>query len=173
MTAVPLDATNIRILNQLQQDASLTNVELASRIHLSPSPCLSRVKFLEQNGVIERRVALLNPQALGLSVNAFVRVRLSRHNTDVVERFAAMVSDMDEVMELYLMSDFDYVLRVMMRDIDELERFATTRISRIEGVVQVKTDIVLRKQRHKTALPIHRTRADLTMVTDAFPRAAY
>ncbi|WP_334192684.1 Lrp/AsnC family transcriptional regulator [Pararhodobacter sp.] len=173
MTAVPLDATNIRILNQLQQDASLTNVELASRIHLSPSPCLSRVKFLEQNGVIERRVALLNPQALGLSVNAFVRVRLSRHNTDAVERFAAAISDMDEVMELYLMSDFDYVLRVMMRDIDELERFATARVSRIEGVVQVKTDIVLRKQRQKTALPIHRTGADLTMVSDNYPRAVY
>lgn len=173
MTAVPLDATNIRILNQLQQDASLTNVELASRIHLSPSPCLSRVKFLEQSGVIERRVALLNPQSLGLSVNAFVRVRLSRHNAEVCERFSTIVSDLDEVMELYLMSDFDYVLRVMMRDIDELERFASTRIARIDGVVQVKTDIVLRKQRQKTALPIHRTRAELTMVTDGYPRAAF
>ncbi|WP_370209101.1 Lrp/AsnC family transcriptional regulator [Pararhodobacter marinus] len=173
MTAMPLDATNIRILNQLQQDASLTNVDLAARIHLSPSPCLSRVKFLEKTGVIERRVALLNPQVLGLGINAFVRVRLSRHSTDVLERFSSAINDMDEVMELYLMSDFDYVLRVMMHDIDELEQFVTAHLSRIEGVTQVKTDIVLRKQRHKTALPIQRSRATLSMVPDAYPRAAY
>ena len=172
MTAVPLDATNIRILNQLQNDASLTNVELASRINLSPSPCLSRVKLLEQSGVIERRVALLNPQALGLQINALIRVHLSHHSANAVDRFANAIGHLPEVMDLFLMSDFDYVLRVMVRDMTDLERFLVETVSRIEGVAQVKTDIVLKKRRQKTALPIHHPVSEFLCNSEPFQQIA-
>jgi len=99
-----LDITDLKILKSLQQDASLTNVELAAKVRLSPSPTLARVKKLEADGVISDYVALVNPHALGLKVNVFVRVSLEKQEAAALERFEKAVSHFDEVMGVYLMT---------------------------------------------------------------------
>ncbi len=150
-----LDSTDLRILAQLQQDASLTNVELATRVALSPSPTLSRVKRLETDGVISRYVALVDPHALGLKVNVFVRVSLEKQEAHALERFEKAVSHFDEVMEVYLMTgDEDYLLRIVVPDIQALERFILEHLTRIPGIKNIKSSFALKQVKYKTALPI-------------------
>jgi Lrp/AsnC family leucine-responsive transcriptional regulator len=150
-----LDTTDFRILQHLQQDASLTNVELAARINLSPSPTLARVKRLESEGVIARYVALADPHALGLKVNVFVRVSLEKQEAGALERFEQAVSRFDEVMEVYLMTgDEDYLLRIVVPDIQSLERFILDHLTRIAGIKNIKSSFALKQVKYKTALPI-------------------
>ena len=150
-----LDLTDFRILRHLQQDASLTNVELAARINLSPSPTLARVKRLESEGVIARYVALADPHALGLKVNVFVRVSLEKQEAGALERFEQAVSRFDEVMEVYLMTgDEDYLLRIVVPDIQSLERFILDHLTRIAGIKNIKSSFALKQVKYKTALPI-------------------
>jgi DNA-binding Lrp family transcriptional regulator len=150
-----LDFTDFRILRHLQQDASLTNVELAARINLSPSPTLARVKRLESEGVIARYVALADPHALGLKVNVFVRVSLEKQEAGALERFEQAVSRFDEVMEVYLMTgDEDYLLRIVVPDIQSLERFILDHLTRIAGIKNIKSSFALKQVKYKTALPI-------------------
>ncbi len=150
-----LDITDFRILRQLQQDASLTNVELAARVSLSPSPTLARVKRLESEGVIARYVALADPHALGLKVNVFVRVSLEKQEAGALERFEKAVSRFDEVMEVYLMTgDEDYLLRIVVPDIQSLERFILDHLTRIAGIKNIKSSFALKQVKYKTALPI-------------------
>lgn len=150
-----LDITDFRILRHLQQDASLTNVELATRINLSPSPTLARVKRLESEGVITRHVALVDPHALGLKVNVFVRVSLEKQEAGALERFEQAVSRFDEVMEVYLMTgDEDYLLRIVVPDIQSLERFILDHLTRIAGIKNIKSSFALKQVKYKTALPI-------------------
>ncbi len=150
-----LDSADFRILRELQQDASLTNVELAGRINLSPSPTLARVKRLESEGVIARYVALADPHALGLKVNVFVRVSLEKQEAGALERFEQAVSRFDEVMEVYLMTgDEDYLLRIVVPDIQSLERFILDHLTRIAGIKNIKSSFALKQVKYKTALPI-------------------
>lgn len=150
-----LDLTDFRILRQLQQDARLTNVELAARVNLSPSPTLARVKRLETEGVIARHVALVDPHALGLKVNVFVRVSLEKQEAGALERFEQAVSRFDEVMEVYLMTgDEDYLLRIVVPDIQALERFILDNLTRIAGIKNIKSSFALKQVKYKTALPI-------------------
>jgi Lrp/AsnC family leucine-responsive transcriptional regulator len=108
-----LDAIDLRILAELQADGSLSNVELARRVHLSPSPCLARVKALEAAGVISRYVALANAAALGLGLNVFISVSLKTQSKEALADFERRIAEQDEVMECYLMTgDSDYLLRV-------------------------------------------------------------
>lgn len=152
---IDLDLTDFRILRHLQQDASLTNVELATRINLSPSPTLARVKRLESEGVITRHVALVDPHALGLKVNVFVRVSLEKQEAGALERFEQAVSRFDEVMEVYLMTgDEDYLLRIVVPDIQSLERFILDHLTRIAGIKNIKSSFALKQVKYKTALPI-------------------
>lgn len=152
---IELDITDFRILRHLQQDASLTNVELATRINLSPSPTLARVKRLESEGVITRHVALVDPHALGLKVNVFVRVSLEKQEAGALERFEQAVSRFDEVMEVYLMTgDEDYLLRIVVPDIQSLERFILDHLTRITGIKNIKSSFALKQVKYKTALPI-------------------
>lgn len=152
---IDLDITDFRILRHLQQDASLTNVELATRINLSPSPTLARVKRLESEGVITRHVALVDPHALGLKVNVFVRVSLEKQEAGALERFEQAVSRFDEVMEVYLMTgDEDYLLRIVVPDIQSLERFILDHLTRIAGIKNIKSSFALKQVKYKTALPI-------------------
>jgi Lrp/AsnC family transcriptional regulator, leucine-responsive regulatory protein len=154
MKSLALDAIDIKILNEMQNDATLTNVELASRVNLSPSPCLSRVKALEKAGFIDRCVALLNPAALGIFVDAFIHVKLEKQNAAANDKFSAAVGRMTEVLDIYLMaSDCEFLLRVALRDIDELER-VVNRIARLEDVLTVKPSIVLKNLQRTTALPL-------------------
>ncbi|MGY4315138.1 Lrp/AsnC family transcriptional regulator [Bradyrhizobium sp. JR3.5] len=159
MTTTALDRIDIKILNELQQNASLTNVELASRVNLSPSPCLARVRTLEKLGVIDRRIAVLDPAVLGIGVTAFIQVKLERQAQPSLESFTRSIDRLSEVMECYLMTgDSDYLLRVMVSDIEALEDLIVNQLSRIAGVCSIRSNLALRRISHKTVLPIDTNR---------------
>ena len=150
-----LDAIDSKILDALQRDGRLSNVELARRVNLSPSPCLARVKALEQRGLISGYVALCDPLALGLSVNVFISVSLERQRKDALETFEQGIREYPEVMECYLMTgDSDYLLRVVVRDMQSLERFIVDHLARIPGVASIRSSFALKQVRYKTALPL-------------------
>jgi DNA-binding Lrp family transcriptional regulator len=155
MTATALDTIDIKILTELQQDANLTNVELASRVNLSPSPCLARVRSLEKLGVIDRRIAILDPAVLGIGVTAFIQVKLEKQIQHSLDNFTRTIDRLSQVMECYLMTgDSDYLLRVMVADIEELEELIVNKISRIPGVSSIRSNLALKRISHKTVLPI-------------------
>lgn len=155
MPSHTLDAIDRRILDLLQTDASLTNVELARRVHLSPSPCLARVKALEAAGIIRGYVALADPAQLGLSLNVFIQVSLEKQVESELERFQGAMADCPEVMECYLMTgDSDYLLRVVVADMPGLERFIVNRLSRIPGVKNIRSGFALKQVKYQTALPL-------------------
>ena len=149
------DAIDIRILKELQQDGSLSNVELARRVHLSPSPCLARVKTLEAAGVIGRYVALTNPKALGLDLNVFINISLKEQSKQALAAFEERIAEHEEVMECYLMTgDSDYLIRVAVADIAALERFILDQLTPIPGIEKIRTSFTLKQVRYKTALPL-------------------
>ena len=150
-----LDTTDLRILSELQRDGSLSNVELARRVHLSPSPCLARVKALEAQGVIDRDVALANPAALGLGLNVFINISLKTQSKAALADFEERIAEHDEVMECYLMTgDSDYLIRVALPDIAALERFILDQLTPIQGIEKIRTSFTLKQVRYKTALPL-------------------
>jgi Lrp/AsnC family leucine-responsive transcriptional regulator len=155
MSPASLDATDLRILKLLQQDSSLSNVELAGKINLSPSPTLARVKNLESRKVISRYVALADPHALGLKVNVFVQVSLEKQESGALARFETAVSHFEEVMEVYLMTgDSDYLLRIVVPDIQALEHFILDHLTRIPGIKNIRSSFALKQVKYKTALPV-------------------
>jgi Lrp/AsnC family transcriptional regulator, leucine-responsive regulatory protein len=150
-----LDKTDFKILHELQKDGGLSNVELAKRIHLSPSPCLTRVKALEAGGVIERYVALANASRLGLGINVFISISLKSQSKDTLAEFERRIALHDEVMECYLMTgDSDYLIRVALTDIGALERFILDQLTPIPGVEKIRSSFALKQVRYKTALPL-------------------
>jgi Lrp/AsnC family transcriptional regulator, leucine-responsive regulatory protein len=150
-----LDAVDLRILGQIQDNAKLTNVELASRVHLSPSPCLARVRALEAAKVIRHYVTLLDPLALGLSVSVFIQVSLEKQAKKALETFEAAIRQRPEVMECYLMSgDADYLLRVVVPDVQALERFIIDKLTPIPGIANIRSSFALKQVKYKTALPL-------------------
>nr|WP_036008583.1 Lrp/AsnC family transcriptional regulator [Bradyrhizobium yuanmingense] len=155
MSTTSLDRIDIKILNELQQNASLTNVELASRVNLSPSPCLARVRTLEKLGVIDRRIALLDPAVLGIGVTAFIQIKLEKQVQTSLESFTRSIDRLAQVMECYLMTgESDYMLRVMAADIEDLEDLIVNKLSRIPGVSSIRSNLALKRISHKTVLPI-------------------
>jgi Lrp/AsnC family leucine-responsive transcriptional regulator len=151
-----LDATDLRILEELQTDASLSNVELARRVHLSPSPCLARVRALEARGLIRPYVALLDAKQLGLHLNVFISISLKQQSRETLQAFEERIVLRDEVMECYLMTgDADYLLRVAVPDMPALERFILEQISPIAQVEKIRSSFALKQVRYKTALPLH------------------
>jgi Lrp/AsnC family leucine-responsive transcriptional regulator len=150
-----LDTIDLRILAELQQDGSLTNVELARRVHLSPSPCLARVKALEAHGVIERYVALASAKALGLGLNVFINISLKEQSKQALAEFEQRIAEHDEVMECYLMTgDSDYLIRVAVADMAALERFILEQLTPIPGIEKIRSSFALKQVRYKTALPL-------------------
>jgi len=151
-----LDALDLRILRELQADASLSNVVLAQRVGLSPSPCLARVKALEREGVIRQVVALLNAQAIGLHLNVFISISLKQQTRAALEAFEAKVCAREEVMECYLMTgDADYLIRVAVADMAALERFILEQLSPMKEVEKIRSSFALKQVRYKTALPLN------------------
>ena len=149
-----LDALDRKILNHLQNNGRVTNQELADEIGLSPSPCLRRVRQLEASGAILRYVALVDPETIGLSVTAFVRVRLDQQDDRHLADFEAAVAEFPEVMECYLMTgEADYQLRVLVGSLGQFEDFLRHRLTRVKGVANVTTSFALRPVIYKTALP--------------------
>ena len=154
-----LDAIDLRILEQLQADASLSNVELAKRVHLSPSPCLARVRALENAGLIRQYVALLDAQQLGLHLNVFISISLKQQSRETLEAFEQRITLREEVMECYLMTgDADYLLRVAVPDMPALERFILEQVAPIAEVEKIRSSFALKQVRYKTALPMHNLR---------------
>lgn len=152
-----LDTTDLRILDELQRDGGLSNVELARRVHLSPSPCLARVKALEASGVIERYVAIANANKLGLGLNVFISISLKSQNKEDLADFERRIAEHDEVMECYLMTgDSDYLIRVALPDIGALEKFILEQLSPISGIDKIRSSFALKQVRYKTALPLPR-----------------
>jgi Lrp/AsnC family transcriptional regulator, leucine-responsive regulatory protein len=150
-----LDPTDWRILGCLQKDARLSNVQLAQAVHLSPSPCLNRVRALEKSGVISRYVTLLDPLELGLTVSVFISVTLERQIESALEIFEREIKAREEVMECYLMTgDADYLLRVVVPDVQALERFILDFLTRIPGVGNIRSSFALKQVKYQTALPL-------------------
>lgn len=153
---IDLDDIDRRILEELQTDGRITNQDLSEQVGLSPSPCLRRLRQLEGSGVIAGYVALINPEAVGLSVTAFIRVRLDQQDDRHLALFEEAVGSFPEIMECYLMTgDADYQLRVVVDSLQAFEDFLRYKLTRIEGVAQVTTSFALRPVVYKTALPLH------------------
>lgn len=150
-----LDAIDRRILAALQRDGRLSNIDLAREVGLSPSPCLRRVKLLEEAGLIDGYVALLNAERIGLGMSVFVRVWLEGQDEDTVQRFITRVKALDHVVECHLMAgDCDFLLRVVAADIEGYRKFQAEHLARIEGVRSLKTDIPMQRVKLTTALPV-------------------
>jgi Lrp/AsnC family leucine-responsive transcriptional regulator len=150
-----LDPIDIRILNELQNDSSHSNVELAKRVHLSPSPCLMRVKALKDKGVIRNYVALADPKVLGLGLNVFISISLKEQSKEALAEFEKRISEHDEVMECYLMTgDSDYLIRVAVADMAALEKFILEQLTPIAGIEKIRSSFALKQVRYKTALPL-------------------
>ncbi|MCH9674493.1 MAG: Lrp/AsnC family transcriptional regulator [Gammaproteobacteria bacterium] len=149
------DRIDLRILQVLQSDARVSNVELAEQVGLSPSPCARRVRMLEQAGVILGSSALVDAAAVGLPISVFIQVTLERQVESMLQIFEATVSTYPEVMECYLMTgDADYLLRVVVPDLESYQRFLMDRLTHIEGVASIKSSLAMRQVQYRTALPI-------------------
>ena len=150
-----LDAIDRRILAQLQENARIPNVELAESVELSPSPCSRRVKALEDAGVIRRYAALIDPAAAGLPVSVFISVTLDRQSENELEVFERRIASLPEVMECYLMTgDADYLLRVVVPDLETYKRFLMDHLTRIPGVSNIRSSFALKQVQYRTALPL-------------------
>ena len=150
-----LDNTDRRILRVIQEEARVSNSELAERVGLSPSPCWRRVRTLAENGVIERYVTLVNAKAVGLPINVFATVTLEKQAESALELFEKAVKKRPEVMECNLMTgEFDYLLRVVVPDLAAYERFLMDHLTRIKGIASIKSSFSLKQVSYKTALPL-------------------
>ncbi|WP_101758965.1 Lrp/AsnC family transcriptional regulator [Oceanicoccus sp. KOV_DT_Chl] len=155
MPKTPLDKTDYQILHHLQNNARITNIELADDIGLSPSPCLRRVKSLENNGVLKRYVAIVDAKAVGLPISVFVSVSLNRQERQGLEEFEHTVEQYQEVMECYLMTgSSDYLLRVVVPDLESYERFLSNKLTRIKGIANIQSSFALKQVVYKTELPL-------------------
>lgn len=155
MARQELDDIDRRILHELQRDGRLSNVELAARVHLSPSPCLARVKALEKRGIIDRHVTLLNPHRIGMNVNVFIQISLDKQVKETLDTFERAIRALPNVMECYLMTgDSDYLVRVVVPDMQALERMVVDELTRIPGVANIRSSFALKQVKYSTALPV-------------------
>lgn len=151
-----IDRTDRHILQVLQKNGRMSNLELAEKTALSPSPCLRRVKRLEDEGVIASYAAHLNPDVLGLKLLAFIHISLDRHTPERFENFENRVRDFEEVLECFLITgqQADYLLKAIVPDMEHYQQFLLGKLTRIEGVTGVHSSFVLRKVVQTTALPL-------------------
>jgi len=149
-----LDKTDLQILRILQQDACISNLDLADAVGLSPSPCSRRVRMLEEAGYFRGRVTLLDPDTVGLPVNVFMQITLSQQKKKNLESFEATVNQWPEVMECYLMTgDFDYLIRVAVPDLHAYQQLLD-QLTEIEGIAHIKSSFSLKQVQYKTQLPL-------------------
>ena len=151
-----LDRFDRLILDSLQANGRMTNQELADSISLSPSPCLRRVNKLEESGVIDGYVALLNARKLGLTLVAFIQISMDKHTPERFDAFESTVANYPEVLECHLITgqSSDYLLKVIVKDLDAYQQFLLNKLTRIEGVSGVHSSFVLKSPVKKTALPL-------------------
>lgn len=150
-----LDRTDLAILAELQREGRLSNADLAERVKLSPSACLRRVQRLEQSGVLAGYTALIDPGKVGLGLQAFVRVQLARHDAEAVDTFTARVNRWDEVVACHaLTGEMDYLLQVVVQDLEHFSRFLLDHLLNAAGVADVNSSFVLRTVKQARGLPL-------------------
>ncbi len=155
MQKVKLDSIDQKILTELQAEGRITNVELAKRVDISAPPCLRRVRALEEAGLIKGYHAKLDAKALGFHVTVFVQVALSRHTDADLRHFEQLVSDWDAVRECYLMQgDYDFLLKCVLRDLDDFQTFLTNQLSVAPNVDKTRTATVIRAAKHEPGVPM-------------------
>jgi len=151
-----LDRLDLAILKQLQLNARLSNNELADKVGLSPSPCWRRVKRLEEEGVINSYVALLNPEYTGTPIQAYAHISLSDHRPESVTEFDLFVQDCPQILECCSLSgQYDYLLKIVSRNMSEYEHFISGELLHLPGVQSVNTSFVLDQKKYTTALPLN------------------
>lgn len=149
-----MDAKDRRILRELQRDGRLTNAELAERVNLSPSPCLRRVRNLESAGVIDRYVAIVDREAAGYPVTAFVQVTLARHDREVVETFEQRVRETPQILTCHLMTgSSDYLLQIVVAGLDAYEEFMRETLHTTPGIATINTSFVYGTVKDTVELP--------------------
>ena len=155
MSIIGLDRTDFRILRNLQNSGRMSNAELAENVGLSPSPCLRRVRALEQRGIIKSYAAIVDAKAVGLPISIFVNVSLHNQERRSLELFEERIAGYEEVMECYLMTgSFDYMLRIVAQDIESYEHFLAEKLTTTPGVANIQSSFTLKQVVYKTRLPI-------------------
>lgn len=153
---IKLDRTDKKILQLMQANARISNLELADSIGLSPTPCSRRVKRLEESGIIDKHVTLLKPQALGLNLTAMIGITMDRHTPERFDNFEKAIAQLPEVLECCIVTgqSADFLLKVVVRDMQHYEKFLLGHVTRLEGVTGVHSSFVLREVLKKTELPL-------------------
>ncbi len=150
-----IDAIDRRILRELQRNGAIRNDVLADRVGLSPSPTLRRVRALEETGYVRSYVALLNPDRLGLGVRVLVELRLTVQDRDALDRFEKEVTAIPQVIEcMTVLGDWDYVLTMVARDIEDYQRILLDRLAKLPGVANYKSTLIVREVKRSTELPV-------------------
>lgn len=150
-----LDTIDIAILQELQNDGRISNVELAERINLSPPATHARLKRLDEQGYIHDYVALLDQEKLGFDMMCFISVSLQLHQPEELENFRAIINDIPEVLECFhVTGEFDYLLKVIIQNRKDLQRFVVNQLTPIPGVARIYTSLVLSEVKSTTELPL-------------------
>lgn len=149
-----MDSKDRQILAELQADGRLTNQDLSERVNLSPSPCLRRVRLMEERGVITGYTAMVDQKAWGLPITVFIRIKLERHSDDTVQAFERAIMQMPKVMDCWLMTGrSDYMLRVIAADLDDYEQFVRRDLQRVPGVAGIDTSFAYGRVKQAQVLP--------------------
>lgn len=150
-----IDSRDLQIVRALQEDGRLSNLDLAQRVNLSPSPCLRRVRLLEESGVIRGYSADVDPRAMGLHITAFIRITLTRHDREAVSRFESRVREIDDILDCHLLTgEADYLLRVVVPDLDAYEGFVRNRLHAIPGIGSITTSLVYGTVKSSRVFPL-------------------
>lgn len=154
---ISLDRIDKNILKLMQTNARISNLELADQVGLSPTPCSRRVKRLEESGLIDGHVTLLNAEALGLNLTAIIGISMDRHTPDRFEQFEKAIVDMPEVLECSIVTgqSADFLLKVVVKDMRHYEKFLLGQLTKLNGVTGVHSSFVLRQVINKTELPLN------------------
>ena len=155
MESPKLDGIDRRILAALQENGRLSITDLSERVGLSPSPCSRRLGLLEERGVIERYVAVVNQRAVGLPVSVFVSIKLTSQQEEALNAFAEAIRQWPEVVECYLMTGpRDYLLRVVVADLESYERFLKRKLTRLDGIASIESSFALEQVKYTNVLPV-------------------
>lgn len=152
-----LDSIDRKLLRELQRNSKITNAELAKLVNLSATPCLERVKRLQEQGYIERYTAILNPERLGFNLLAFIEITLDRTNRNVFDEFAAYVKELDQIQECHMIAGgFDYLVKARFKTIKEYRQFLGTTFGNHPAILSTKTYVVMESVKENSTLPITR-----------------
>jgi len=149
-----VDKIDLKIIDELLRNAKLTNVELAERVSLTPTPCLRRTKRLERDGVIERYTVLVDKEAIGLNISAFVFVKLEKHTNKQASLFENDLKRFPNITEFYVVSgEYDYILKVNAKDLKDYDRFMKEELSTARGISNLSSTIILSQPRLEYRVP--------------------